>query len=251
MYGSETARALRVSGTVVVAVVALALGGCSSSPPSTTSSSPTPTPSSTSPSPTPSTTSPSPTTTSPSPTATSPSATATSPSPSASPATVTSLVITVQGCPVGCRIFAEQDGTAAKPLARPWQISGLVRDGRVTLRVPVKRTVGMHFSVNCAGDYCNANNAAPVVVLRYRGIAVGATVTDSVARNRPQASGCWVGTTSATATIALHVTTFPDTIYERKANSIRAWASPQVAVVPSTWETTYRGGLGTQDIWPC
>jgi hypothetical protein len=164
---------------------------------------------------------------------------------------VTRLVVTVTGCPAGCRIHAGQDGTATKPLDNPWDTSGLVVNGRVTLTIPVARTVGMHFSVSCPGDYCNASNAAPVVVLRYRGLAVGATVSDAVARTRPQASGCWVGTTSADSAIALTVTAFPDTIYERKAHSIRVWASPQLDVVPATWETTYRGGLGTQEGWPC
>jgi hypothetical protein len=60
-----------------------------------------------------------------------------------------------------------------------------------------------------------------------------------------------VGTTATAATFALHVTAFPDKILDRSAHSIRAWMSPQVAVVPGTWEPTYRGGLGTQDSVLC
>ena len=167
------------------------------------------------------------------------------------PATVTTVVITVQGCPTGCRIFAEQDGTQADPMRTSWQTSALVRNGTVTLRIPVARTKGLHFAVGCPGDVCNSSNAEPVVVIRYRGIAVGSTVTDAVARTRPQASGCLAGTTAATATFSPHVTAFPDTIFDRKAHSIRAWMSPQAAVVPGTWMSTYRGGLGTQDSVLC
>ena len=78
-----------------------------------------------------------------------------------------------------------------------WQTSALVRNGIVTLRIPVVRTRGLHFAVGCPGDVCNSSNAEPVVVIRYRGIAVGSTVTDAVARTRTQASGCWVGTRAA------------------------------------------------------
>jgi hypothetical protein len=234
-----------------MAVLVLALAGCSGGTASSTSS-PT-TPSTSTPSASLSSPSPSVTSTSPAPSV-SPSSASPSSTPSTSPttpATVTTVVVTVQGCPTGCRIFAEQDGTREHPLASPWQISALVSHGTVTLRVPVARTRGLHFSVGCPGDVCNSSNAAPVVVLRYRGIAVGATVTDAVAKSRTQASGCWVGTTSATATFALHVTVFPDTIFDRKAHSIRAWMSPQVAVLPGTWMPTYRGGLGTQDSVLC
>ena len=124
-------------------------------------------------------------------------------------------------------------------------------DGRVTLQLPTRRTIGMHLAVTCSGDICNSSNAAPVVVLRYRGIRVGAVVTDAVARTRSQASGCWVGTTAATVSLALHVTVFRDVILMREAHSIRVWASPQVEVVTGTWSPTYRGGLGTQDVVLC
>ncbi len=237
--------AARARGGAAMAALVLALAGCSGATTSSTSSPTT----STTPGASSSSSSPSVTSTSPTPSSTSPSGTP-STGPTA-PATVTTVVITVQGCPTGCRIFAEQDGTREHPLATPWQVSTLVRDGRATLLVPVARTKGLHFSVGCPGDVCNSSNAAPVVVLRYRGIAVGASVTDAVAKSQTQASGCWVGTTSATATFALHVTVFPDTIFDRKAHSIRAWMSPQVAVLPGTWLSTYRGGLGTQDSLLC
>jgi len=249
MSATVTLRPARARGSVAMAVLVLALAGCSSAASSSASI--------TSPSGTPSSTSPSASVSAPSPSV---SPTSVSPSPSGSttptvgptaPATVTTVVITVQGCPKGCRIFAEQDGTATHPLASPWQISALVSNGRVTLKVPVAKTRGLHFAVGCPGDTCNSSNAQPVVVMRYRGIAVGATVTDAVARTRTQASPCWAGSTSATAAFTLHVTAFPDQIFDRKAHSIRAWMSPQAAVVTGTWFDTYRGGLGTQDIVPC
>jgi hypothetical protein len=49
----------------------------------------------------------------------------------------------------------------------------------------------------------------------------------------------------------MHVTVFPDTIFERKAHSISAWMSPQADVIAGTWLSTYRGGLGTQDSVLC
>jgi len=252
MPASMTRRTARTRGSVVLAVLVLALAGCSSATSSSASSPSSGGPtSSATPSPSGSALSPSPSVT----------ASSVSPSPSGStsaptvgpttPATVTTVVITVQGCPKGCRIFAEQDGTATHPLASPWQVSAVVANGRVTLKVPVAKTRGLHFAVSCPGDVCNSSNAQPVVVMRYRGIAVGATVTDAVAKSRTQASPCWAGSTSATATFALHVTAFPDQILDRKAQSIRAWMSPQAAVVPGTWYDTYRGGLGTQDSVPC
>jgi hypothetical protein len=244
MSASVISRTARGGGSVAMSVLVLVLAGCSAATSSTGSSpAPSASPSSSSPSVIPS---------SPTPSVSPSSATPSTPSPDpTSPATVTTIVVTVRGCPTGCRIFAAQDGTRADPTRTSWQVSALVRDGRVTLKVPVARTKGLHFSVGCPGDVCNSSNAAPVVALRYRGLAVGATVTDAVARTRTQASGCWAGTTAATASFALHVTVFPDTILTRRAHSIRAWMSPQVAVVPGTWESTYHGGLGTQDSVIC
>lgn len=239
---------VRARGSVAMAVLALVLAGCSGAATSSASSPPPTSPSASSASPTTSVS------TTPSASATvtpSSSATTSATSSPTTPATVTTVVIRVQGCPAGCRIFAEQDGTQADPMRTSWQISALVRDGLVTLKVPVARTAGLHFAVTCSGDFCNSSNAEPVVVLRYRGIAVGATVTDAVARTRQQASACWVGTTAATARFSLHVSVFPDTIFDRTSHSIRAWMSPQVAVVPGTWQSTYRGGLGTQDSVLC
>ena len=87
--------------------------------------------------------------------------------------------------------------------------------------------------------------------MRYRGIAVGATVSGRGGKDAEQASACWAGTAAATATFTLHVTSSRTTIFDREAHSIRAWMSPQVAVVPGTWYDTYRGGLGTQDSVLC
>jgi hypothetical protein len=109
----------------------------------------------------------------------------------------------------------------------------------------------MSFTVACGGDKCHASNAQPVVVLRYQGQAVGAPVTDAVARNAKRASGCWAGTTESHVDLPLTVTFFADTIFDRKTQSMRIWADPQVAVVPATWETTWHGGLGTQDEVQC
>ena len=238
MSGPLTGRKVRAPEVVAVGVLTLLLAGCGSSPSANGTSPTTASPSATHASPI--------TTVTPSPTRTS------APTTSApTPATVTTVVITVRGCPKGCRIFAEQDGSTSHPLARPWQISALVRDGQVTLNVPVARTRGLHFAVGCSGDVCNSSNAAPVVVLRYRGVAVGAVVTDAVARTRTEASACWAGTTSAAEAFTLDVSVFPDRILTRQAHSIRAWMSPQVEVVPGTWTATYRGGIGTQDVVLC
>jgi len=248
MAASTTLRTARTRGSVAMAVLVLALAGCTSAASSTAS------PSGTASTPSPSVSSPSPSVSASSPSvsaSTSPSVSTTPTVGPTTPATVTTVVITVQGCPKGCRIFAEQDGTATLPLASPWQVSAYVTNGRVTLKIPVAKTRGLHFAVSCPGDVCNSSNAAPVVVMRYRGIAVGATVTDAVARTRAQASPCWAGTLSSRATFAMHVTVFPDQIFTRKAHSIRAWMSPQSEVVPSTWYDTYRGGLGTQDVVLC
>jgi hypothetical protein len=213
-------------GVVVGCVVAVA--GCSSTPSST--SSPTSTPTGSSASATGSGTSSTPTST---------------PSTTATAATTTTLVISLAGCE-GCKVFAGQDGTKTQPLATPWQVSGTVGSGRVTLTVPTRRTTGMHFAVTCGGDICNSNNAQPVVVLRYRDFPVGAIVEDGAAEQQTEASGCWAGTTSSTVRLHLSMTVFPDVIALRHAHSILVWASPQVAVVPGTWEATYHGGLGTQ-----
>ena len=246
-----TVRTVLAHGRVLPAVLLLALAGCSSAASSSTSGQ---TPSGATSS---TTTSPGTSASSPSPSA---SPTSAEPSPSSSttptvapttPVAVTTVVITVQGCPEGCRMIAEQDGTATLPLASPWQVSALVTHGRVSLEVPVAKTRGLHFAVACPGDICNSSNAQPVVVMRYRGMAVGAAVRDAVAKDQAQASPCWAGTLSATAKFALHVTVFPDQVLDRKAHSIRAWMSPQAAVVPGTWYETYRGGLGTQDVVLC
>ena len=255
MSAPITRRTARARGSALMAVLVLVLAGCSSAASSsasstTPSSSPSASPSSPAGSPSASASSPSPSV----PTSESSPSPSTSTTPTVgptSPATVTTVVISVQGCPKGCRIFAEQDGTATLPLATPWQVSALVIDGRVTLRIPVATTRGLHFAVTCPGDTCNSSNAQPVVVMRYRGIAVGAAVSDAVAKSQGQASPCWAGTLSASAALTLHVTAFPDQILDRKAHSIRAWMSPQSAVVPGTWYDTYRGGLGTQDVVLC
>ena len=231
MARSSTATGQRLLVGIVVGCV-VAVAGCSSTPSSTGSPASTPTGSSAS-------ATGSSTSSTPTPTATPTSST------TATAATTTTLVISLAGCE-GCKVFAEQDGTKTQPLTTPWQVSGTVRSGRVTLTVPTRRTTGMHFAVTCGGDICNSNNAQPVVVLRYRDYPVGAIVEDSAAEQQTEASGCWAGTTSSTVRLHLSMTVFPDIIALRHAHSILVWASPQVAVVPGTWEATYHGGLGTQ-----
>lgn len=233
---------------------ALLLAGCASGPVaptgSGTSTSPAPTSSSASvASPTTSPATPTPSTTT-SPPPTSPSSSATpSTSPSA-PAVRTRVTLVVTGCE-GCRVVAERDGTRAAPLDRPTQIWATVKHGVATVVMPTSWTRGTHFGVACTAPGACQAPASPVVALRYAGVPLGAELTWAQAQHHGSASACWAGTTRATARLVLTVRLTTTHAGMATVPWVVAWASPQVAVVPGTWEPTDRGGLATQDVVLC
>jgi hypothetical protein len=124
-----------------------------------------------------------------------------------------------------------------------------VRDGRVTFVLPTARTKGLSFEIYAPWDNacdCNTN-----IVTRYRGVAPGQRLSDTVARHKLKAEGCWAGTNASKVTMTVHVARFR----ARQLNGdpghvMRAYLDPQVAsIAPMT--RAFKGTLGNQDAFYC
>lgn len=163
-------------------------------------------------------------------------------------ASVTRIVIRSQACE-GCDITAVS-ALPRRPI-RNW--TATVKNGRAAFRVPTARTRRLYFIVNettipgVTGGY----GAAPIAVMRYKGIRAGRRVSAARAAKGRYATGCWAGTARARVVLNLRVDLFRgrDTA-GNPAILPRLWFSPG----HRTWgpmNRAWRGTTGTQDAFYC
>ena len=158
----------------------------------------------------------------------------------------TTLVLKVPSCPK-CTIDLTRAITGHQKVWR--SKNHHVRDGKVTFVLPTARTKGLSLEIYAPWDNacdCNTN-----IVTRYRGVDPGERLTDTVARHKRRAEGCWAGTTASRFTMTVHVARFkapqPD---GQPGHVMRAYVNPQVAsIAPMT--RTFKGTLGNQDAFYC
>ncbi len=163
--------------------------------------------------------------------------------------TITMRVADCEGCtirPTLSRIDADGKAVGYYPKAVT------VRNGVAVMRVPTAKTPGMSFLIS--GPSLESINAAPVVVVQYKGYKPGSIVTKAQAKAAKQASGCWVGTsqsqvTLSVATATVLMPTFPPD--GTKTRVTLGWLVP-TAKAPGNFGQTFKGVIATQDAgWPC
>lgn len=166
----------------------------------------------------------------------------------------TALTFTIDDCE-GCEVQLHQvlpgvdnsDGDARRP--RTWASApATVQDGRVTFRVPAKRTWGM--SVTVEAPWEGHTGYLTTVAFRYAGKRVGQPVTLREARAADAASACWAGTRRARVTV-------PIVVERVRVDGVRGKVPGSLAYTPTTqdWASDVRaapgGVLGSQDFDLC
>lgn len=158
----------------------------------------------------------------------------------------TKLTLAVTGCQ-GCELRLTQ---ALNSKTKVWQSkSKKVTHGTVSWSVLKSRTHGL--SVTVLAPWDGGAGYVPTVAFRYAGEHIGDAVTNSTAKSKRRASGCWAGTAKGAATV-------PITVVHANAKSPtgepiktpRAFTS-----VTQRWEKpmnpAWRGISGTQDAVYC
>lgn len=161
----------------------------------------------------------------------------------------TSLTFTVPDCE-GCEVQLHQGrSTLDADVVHVW--SGKARevtDGKVTFRVPSRRTRGM--SVTVRAPWEGHTGYLTTVAWRYNGMGVGDAITLEEAVSRTRASACWEGTRRRTVTVPLVVAPV-------EVEGVRERVQGSIAFVPETsaWLPPMRrvwdGVLGSQDVNIC
>lgn len=165
----------------------------------------------------------------------------------------TTIRMTVRDC-AGCTVQPslfrlDADGTSAE-----WQAPRQkVRNGVVTMVVPTDKTPGLSFLID--GPTREDINAAPVIVVQFKGIAPGTVVTRAQALAAKQASGCWAGTSAAFVSLTAQATVvrmqkFPiDGPGTTRVTT--AWLVPSQKA-PGNFDDLDGAPLATQQgAWPC
>ena len=160
----------------------------------------------------------------------------------------TNLTINAPGCN-GCKISLNQGLWKKHGGATVWQSKWhKVRHGKVTFRVPTRRTHGMSIAVMAPWE--GATGYMTNVAFRYAGLRVGDHVTFRTARSKHRASACWTGTHRRNQTLPLTIRKVrvegtigrvPGTI--AYATTTRNWMRPMRQV--------WRGVMGSQDVNIC
>lgn len=123
-----------------------------------------------------------------------------------------------------------------------------VEGGKVTFRLPPRRTSGM--SVTVRAPWEGRTGYATTVAWRYNGKRVGDAVTLEEAVTKKRASACWEGTRRRDVTI-------PVVVEEVEVDGIRGRVPGSIAFVAETmpWLDPMRrvvdGVLGSQDVNLC
>jgi hypothetical protein len=157
----------------------------------------------------------------------------------------TKVVLFVKDCD-GCQVGLQQ---AFKYQHTVWSRARKpVVDGRVTFRVPTRRTRGL--SITVLPDW-DVTGAIPNVVIRYAGRKVGSKVTAHAAASKKHAYGCWTGTRRAKVTLRVQVSAYETIGYNGNPGyGARAWLTKtHRALGPK--QRAYHGSLGNQDAFFC
>ena len=179
-----------------------------------------------------------------------PSATATAPSPAERAATPrTALTFTVDDCE-GCEIqLTNARSTLDADVVHVWQSrTRTVEDGRVTFRIPTRRTWGM--SVTVKAPWEGHTGYATTLAWRYNGMQLGDAMTLDKAVTRKKASACWEGVRSRRITV-------PIVVEKVRVQGVHEEVDGSIAFVSTTqsWLNPMRevwdGVLGSQEVNIC
>ncbi|WP_210651678.1 hypothetical protein [Nocardioides sp. SYSU D00065] len=161
----------------------------------------------------------------------------------------TRLTFTVEDCE-GCEIqLVNARGTLDADVVHVWESrTREVEDGKVTFRVPTKRTWGM--SVTVRAPWEGHTGYVTTVAWRYNGERVGDPVTLEEAVTKKKASACWEG-------VRRRAVTVPLVVEEVEVDGVHGKVPGSIAFVPTTesWVGPMRevwdGVLGSQDVNVC
>ena len=179
-----------------------------------------------------------------------PSATATAPSPAERAAAPrTALTFTVDDCE-GCEIqLTNARATLDADVVHVWQSrTRTVEDGRVTFRIPTRRTWGM--SVTVKAPWEGHTGYATTLAWRYNGMRLGDAMTLEKAVTRKKASACWEGVRSRRITV-------PIVVEKVRVQGVHEEVDGSIAFVSTTqsWLNPMRevwdGVLGSQEVNIC
>ena len=130
------------------------------------------------------------------------------------------------------------------------------RSGQLTMLVPSADTRSMAFDISC--DTWPFTDAVPIVVLQYEGVPAGASPALVATNSYPSpgnGSYCWAGTKESTRNIVVHGWVHDSGKQDPTLNMVTIWADPGMTSIQSTsgesWQRTYFGGLGHQDLPYC
>ena len=161
----------------------------------------------------------------------------------------TTLTFTVEGCE-GCEVqLVNARSTLDADVVHVWQSrTKEVRDGRVSFRIPTRRTWGMSATVRAPWE--GHTGYVTTVAWRYNGEGVGDPVTLEEAVTKKKASACWEGVRSRAVTVPL-------VVEKVRVDGVRREVDGSIAFVPTTqsWLAPMRpapgGVLGSQDVDIC
>lgn len=161
----------------------------------------------------------------------------------------TTLTFTVDDCE-GCEVqLVNARSTLDADVVHVWESqTKQVRDGRVSFRIPTRRTWGM--SATVVAPWEGHTGYVTTVAWRYNGERVGDPVTRDEAVTKKKASACWEGVRSREVTVPL-------VVEEVRVRGVRTMVDGSIAFVPTTqrWLPPMRevvdGVLGSQDVNIC
>lgn len=167
---------------------------------------------------------------------------------------LTTLTISVRGCLGKCTVEMMNDVALLNGgehwAAGPTKITRTSRYVVFTFRVPRYRTKGAYFALY--DPKAGATNAVTLIVTRYKGAKIGATVSAKAAAGGKYASMCWAGTTRPSAQLGVtvgHFTAprFPD---NKIATMDRPYFTPTLQGYGKR-TPTWRGTVLVQDWITC
>lgn len=171
----------------------------------------------------------------------------------------TTITFTASHCD-GCTVIAYRALTNPTTVDTWGPVT--IRGSTATLKVPTSKTKNMAFELakdSPNGEPYGSSNAVSVVIVGYRGIPTGSTVSAATALRQTSGSWCWAGTNQARITINLAYSVFYDADLATTFggtygdHSITEWASPTLPVVGGFRDPggLYHGGGGEQDAPYC
>ena len=161
----------------------------------------------------------------------------------------TAITFAVDDCE-GCEIqLTNARSTLDADVVHVWQSrTRTVEDGRVTFRIPTRRTWGMSVTVKAPGE--GHTGYATTLAWRYNGMRVGDPITLEQAVTTKKASACWEGVRSRQVTVPIVVEKVRvQGVHEEVDGSIafasttQSWLNPMREV----WD----GVLGSQEVNIC